>query len=66
MIPTEVIPVTELTDTELDAVCGGILNLGNILTQLNVAVPIASAQGGSGANSAAAIAQFVGQLNFSA
>ncbi len=66
MIHTEIIPVTELTDTELDAVTGGIANLANLLTQVNVAVPIASATGGSGAGAAAAVAQFVGQLNFSA
>jgi hypothetical protein len=66
MIPTEIIPVTELTNAELDAVSGGLANVGNLLTQINVAVPIASATGGSGANSFAAVAQFVGQLNFSA
>jgi hypothetical protein len=59
------IPI-ELTDTELDEVCGGIANVGNLITQLNVAVPIAEAHGGSGTNSFAAVAQFVGQLNFSA
>ncbi len=26
---------TELTDTELDAVCGGLLNFGNIVAQSN-------------------------------
>jgi hypothetical protein len=66
MIPTEIIPVTELTtDTELDAVSGGFLNLANVITQLNVAVPVASAQGGSGAGAAAAILQAVGQANVS-
>jgi hypothetical protein len=65
MIPTEVIPVTELTDTELDAVCGAFLNFFNNTTQLNVAVPIASATGGTGANSFAAILQAVGQANIS-
>jgi hypothetical protein len=63
MIPTEV-PVTELTDTELDAVCGGILNLGNVVSQQNVAVPIAMATGG-GIGSPAAVAQLVGQANVS-
>ena len=62
MIPTE-IPLSELTDTELDAVCGGILNLGNIVTQTNIAVPIGVAVGGLGG---AAVLQSVGQLNFSA
>jgi hypothetical protein len=45
MIPAEIV---ELTDTELDAVSGGFLNLGNVITQVNVAVPIASAFGGGG------------------
>jgi bacteriocin-like protein len=40
MIPTEIIPVTELTDTELDAVSGGLLNNlnFNIAPQLNLNV----------------------------
>jgi hypothetical protein len=63
MILTE-IPVTDLIDTELDAVCGGLLNLGNITNQQNIAVPIGVAIGG-GLNSPAAVAQFVGQLNIS-
>jgi hypothetical protein len=63
MIPTE-IPVTELTDAELDAVSGGILNLGNLINQQNIAVPIGVAIGG-GALSPAAVAQFVGQANVS-
>jgi hypothetical protein len=65
MTTTEIIPVTELTNAELDAVSGAVLNFFNSITQLNVAVPIASAQGGSGANSAAAILQAVGQANVS-
>ena len=63
MIPAEIV---ELNDTELDAVSGGILNLGNVITQVNVAVPFASAVGGGGANSPAVVQQFVGQVNFSA
>jgi lactobin A/cerein 7B family class IIb bacteriocin len=63
MVPAEIV---ELTDTELDAVSGGFLNLGNVITQVNVAVPIASAFGGGGANSPAVVQQFVGQVNFSA
>jgi hypothetical protein len=62
MIPTE-IPVSELTDTELDAVCGGLANFFNSITQTNVAVPIGVAVGGLGG---AAVLQSVGQLNFSA
>ena len=64
MIPTEV-PVTELTDTELDGVCGGVLNFLNGIAQVNVAVPIGVAVGG-GLGSPAAVLQAVGQLNFSA
>jgi bacteriocin-like protein len=63
MIPTEV-PVAELTDTELDAVYGGLLNFGNAISQQNVAVPIGLAQGG-GVLSPAAVAQVIGQANFS-
>ncbi len=36
---SELIPMTELTDTELDAVCGGILDIGNPITQINTATP---------------------------
>jgi bacteriocin-like protein len=64
MIPTE-IPVTELTDTELDAVSGGFLNALNIINQQNIAVPVGVAVGG-GLGSPAAVLQTVGQLNFSA
>jgi len=35
MSPTE-IRLTELTDSELDAVCGGILNLGNIIKSVTL------------------------------
>ena len=31
----ELIPMTELTGNELDAVCGGILDFGNIVPQSN-------------------------------
>jgi len=65
MIPTEV-PVTELIDTELDAVCGGLLNLGNIIQQQNIAVVIGVAVGGLfSVGSPATVAQFVSQVNVS-
>jgi hypothetical protein len=32
---SELITMTELTDTELDAVCGGVLDFGNVITQIN-------------------------------
>jgi bacteriocin-like protein len=63
MIPTEIIPVTELTDTELDAVSGGLLNNLNIIPQINIGVPIGVAVGGVGAGSFAAIGQLLGQTN---
>ena len=31
----ELIPTTELTDTELDAVCGGLFDFGNVVPQSN-------------------------------
>jgi hypothetical protein len=34
---SELITMTELTNTELDAVCGGVLDFGNAVTQLNSA-----------------------------
>ena len=65
MIPTEV-QVTELTDTELDEVCGGIGNILNAISQQNVAVPIAMATGGTlSVGSPAVVAQLVGQANTS-
>jgi hypothetical protein len=66
MIPTEV-QVTELTDTELDEVCGGVLNLLNGIAQVNVAVPIGVAIGGLfSVGSPATVGQALGQLNGSA
>ena len=35
MTELSTIALTELTDTELDAVCGGVLNFGNPITQIN-------------------------------
>jgi hypothetical protein len=32
---SELVAMTELTDTELDAVCGGALDFGNVITQIN-------------------------------
>jgi bacteriocin-like protein len=34
-------PMTELSDTELDAVSGGFFNFGNIITQTNIGVNLA-------------------------
>jgi hypothetical protein len=50
----------ELTDTGLDAGCGGIFNLGNIITQINTGVRVGLAFGG-GLN---AVQQLLGQANY--
>jgi hypothetical protein len=63
MTPVREIPMSELTDTELDAVCGGILNFGNIVTQTNTAVQVGVGIGGLGGLTS--VAQFLGQANFS-
>jgi hypothetical protein len=60
----------ELSDTELDAVCGGFFNFGNIVTQTNIATQVGVAVGGisvlTGGNAGnAAVQQVLGQLNFS-
>jgi hypothetical protein len=57
--------ISELTDAELDAVCGGgFFNLPNITTQNNTAVQVGLAFGG-GFFSPASVAQLIGQANFS-
>ena len=37
----------ELIDAELDAVCGGLFNFGNVIAQINSATQNATAVGGS-------------------
>jgi bacteriocin-like protein len=61
----ELTPMTELNDTELDAVSGGFLNgLGNITTQTNNAVQVGVAIGfGSLVTN---VGQILAQANFSA
>jgi len=58
---------TELTDMELDAVCGGFLNFNNPVTQintgLNIAVPVVFGSGGL--SNVANITQQLEQANFS-
>jgi len=74
MTPTEIIPVTELTDTELDAVSGGLLDNLNIAPQLNITTPqinvtipsqinIGATTGVAVAGLAATILQGLGQGN---
>jgi hypothetical protein len=55
------IPMRELTETELDAVCGGLFNFGSIasIVQANTAVNVGLAFGGS-------VAQLIGQSNIAA
>ena len=52
------IPLSELTDTELDAVSGGFFDFGNSVAQINTGVQVAVALGGG-------IAQLLGQSNIS-
>jgi hypothetical protein len=59
----------ELTDTEIDAVCGGVFDFGNIITQTNIATQVGVALGGisgiaAGPAGNASVAQLLGQLNF--
>ena len=60
----------ELIDMELDAVCGGFLDFGNIVAQANTATQVGVALGGTsgitGGNAGnASVAQLLGQLNVS-
>jgi hypothetical protein len=60
----------ELIDTELDAVCGGLFDFGNIVVQPNIATQVGVAVGGisgiTGGNAGvASVTQALGQLNFS-
>jgi bacteriocin-like protein len=49
-------PMTELSDAELDAVSGGFLDFGNIITQTNIGVNLALGLG-------SVIQQVIGQAN---
>ena len=59
MSEQNVVAMTELTDTELDAVCGGVLDFGNPITQINTGlnININVLSFGTSAN------QFIGQGN---
>jgi hypothetical protein len=62
MIPK--LELTELTDTELDTVCGSILNgFGNIVTQVNNATQVGVAVNLSGL--VTNVGQILGQANLS-
>ena len=60
----------ELIDTELDAVCGGLFDFGNLVAQGNNATQVGVALGGAsgitGGNAGnASVAQLLGQANVS-
>ena len=60
----------ELIDMELDAVCGGFLDFGNIVAQANNATQVGLAFGGTsfitgGSAGNATVAQLLGQANVS-
>ena len=64
------IEVRELIDTELDTVCGGVFDFGNIVAQANNATQVGVALGGTsgitGGNAGnATVAQLLGQANVS-
>jgi hypothetical protein len=66
MIPTcelTEIPMSELIDTELDAVCGGLLNFSPFspVTQTNIATQVGV---GVGIGGAGVVAQAIRQANF--
>ena len=69
MLPIEMIPVSELTDTELDAVCGGFFNFGNTVVQantaVNIAAPVVLGNLIGGPSNVANIVQGIGQANWS-
>jgi len=66
-IPASELPVCELTDTELDVVCGGGGLFGGLAinTGLQIAVPVVLGNLIAGGN-VANIAQSMNQANFSA
>jgi hypothetical protein len=62
--------VHELIDVELDSVCGGVFDFGNIVIQPNISTQVGVAVGGisgiTGGNAgSASVTQLLGQLNFS-
>ena len=58
MIPMRELPMSELTDTELDAVSGGFFDFLNSVTQINTGVQVGVAALGS-------VVQALGQSNIS-
>ena len=64
MIPAHEIPMTELIDTELEAVCGGLLNfsLASPIIQTNVATQVGVGVGIGGLLGAGIVAQSIQML----
>ena len=56
--------MSELTDMELDIVCGGLLDFGNTVVQANTAVQVGLGFGGSG-DLSGNLTQLLGQANLS-
>jgi hypothetical protein len=65
MIPVRETPMTELTDMELDAVCGGLLNFNfaSPVTQTNVSTQTGVAVGIGGLGALGAVLQASRQTN---
>jgi len=66
LMPASELPVSELADTELDAVCGGFTNISATNIGLNVAAPEVGYVGGHGPSNVANVGQELNQANFSA
>ena len=67
-IPASELPV-ELTDAELDVVCGGVFDVTNLVATnigVNIAVPVVIGNVLGGPSAVANIAQGLNQANFSA
>ena len=68
-IPASELPVIELTDMELDVVCGGLFNTTSFSasnTGQNTAVPVVIGNFILGPSAVANVAQGLNQANFSA
>jgi hypothetical protein len=68
MIPVHEIPMTELTDMELEAVCGGILNFSPFspVTQTNVSTQVGVGLGIGGLIGTGVVLQSSRQANINA
>ena len=68
-IPASELPVSELTDVELDVVCGGILDINTLVatnTGVNIAAPVVTGNIFAGSTGPLVnIAQWLNQTNLS-